>query len=75
MNMPWEYWMIDNFKLLTTYQSVTALFMADFLQDEVHEGCYSSKLDVQSPKSTTRSRMIKDKCKMKDLKVVFRSFL
>ena len=42
--------MIDNFKLLTTYQSVTALFMADFLQDEVHEGCYSSKLDVKSAK-------------------------
>ena len=67
--------MIDSFKLLTTYQSVTALFMADFLQDEVHEGCYSSKLDVKSAKSTTRSSMMKDKCKMKDLKVVFRSFL
>ena len=67
--------MIDSFKLLTTYQSATALFMADFLQDEVHEGCYSSKLDVKSAKSTTRSSMMKDKCKMKDLKVVFRSFL
>ena len=67
--------MIDSFKLLTTYQSVTALFMADFLQDEVHEACYSSKLDVKSVKSTTRSSMMKDKCKMKDLKVVFRSFL
>ena len=54
-----------------TFQRTAKLLVADFSQNELHEGyVIKSKSSVQFVKSTTRTKMMKGRCKTKNIKFV-----